>query len=306
MADITILLVGQTGSGKTTQLGMLAEEVFLQSGGQKILRYYGADPGGHRSIKPYVNLGLVKPVNLMKTNPWAYEWACDGKMPDPTDPDGCKKKWVVDEEEDARTGAYAFESLTSFGAGLMGNMSARAAIGDNVGGEKIIVAHGNSAVQGGADGISAGGNNRSHYGLAQGRIRDMVYRTHRLPGIIAWTALDSTGEDKEGGQMIVGPKVAGKALIEEVPSWFTYTLHMVVEVPDGEKPRHKMYLMHHRDESAPGALALANIRQPLDAMDEDGDGLPQFIEPASIKELFRLLEDAETKATEKLRARLGL
>jgi energy-coupling factor transporter ATP-binding protein EcfA2 len=302
MADTTILLVGPTGSGKSTQLGELAEIVSKQTSGQKHLRLYTADPGGYRSLKPHINLGLIQVVELKATNPWAYEWACDGMLPDPT---GEHKKWILDAEANANVGGWAFEGLTSFGNGLMGNLAARAALGDNVGGEKVIIVPGNSSSSigpKGADGITVGGNNRSHYGIVQGRLRELVYRTHRLPGIVIWTALDSAGEDKEGMQRVVGARVAGKALIDEVPAWFTYTLHMVVNVDDGERPRHRMYLMHHRDESTPGALALANTRQPL-GLDQP---LPPYVEPASVKRVFELIEGAEAEATEKLKASLGL
>jgi energy-coupling factor transporter ATP-binding protein EcfA2 len=299
MADTTILLVGPTGSGKSTQLGELAEYVSKQSLGQKHLRLYTADPGGYRSLKPHINLGLIKVVELKATNPWAYEWACDGRLPDPTGED---KKWIVDEAANSSVGGWAFEGLTSFGNGLMGNLAARAAVGDNVGGEKIITVKGDSAVQKGAEGIMVGGNNRSHYGIVQGRMRELVYRTHRLPGIVAWTALDSAGEDKEGAQRVVGARIAGKALIDEAPSWFTYTLHMVVNVEEGERPTHRMYLMHHKDESTPGALALANTRQPLNI----AKPLPLYVQPASVKHVFELIENAEAEATAYLKEAMGL
>jgi energy-coupling factor transporter ATP-binding protein EcfA2 len=301
MADTTILLVGPTGSGKSSQLGELAECVSKQSLGQKHLRLYTADPGGYRSLKPHINLGLIQVVELKATNPWAYEWACDGMLPDPKG----GVKWIKDDAANASVGGWAFEGLTSFGNGLMGNLAARAALGDNVGGEKIITVTGNSSNTSGpkgADGITVGGNNRSHYGLTQGRMRDLVYRTHRLPGVVAWTALDSAGEDKEGMQRVVGARIAGKALIDEAPSWFTYTLHMVVDVQEGDRPTHRMYLMHHKDESTPGALALANCRQPLDIEVP----LPTYIQPASITKLFELIEGAEAEATARLRDKLGL
>jgi hypothetical protein len=302
MADLTILLVGQTGSGKSTQLGQLAKHIFKQTLGQKKLRLYTADPGGYLSLKPLINLGLIEVVPLTTVNPWAYEWACDGLLPNPTDPNG---KWIEIVDRNALIGGWAYEGLTSFSNGLMGNLAARAALGENIGGEKIITVNGNSAVargQKGAEGIVVGGNNRSHYGLTQSRIRELVYRTHALPGIVCWTALDSAGEDKEGSQRIIGAKIAGKALVDEAPSWFTFTLHMVVDVQEGFDPVHRMYIKHHKDETTPGATALANTRQPLDLMTP----LPNFIEPASITKLFELLQNAEEEATQKIREELGL
>jgi hypothetical protein len=302
MADLTILLVGQTGSGKSTQLGELAKHIYKQTFGQKKLRLYTADPGGYLSLRPLINLGLIEIVPLTSVNPWAFEWACDGLLPDPAKPKG---KWIEIVDRNELIGGWAYEGLTSFSNGLMGNLSARAALGENLGGEKIVTVSGNSNQKNGpqgADGVSVGGNNRSHYGLTQGRIRDLVYRTHNLPGIVCWTALDSAGEDKEGAQRIVGAKIAGKALVDEAPSWFTFTLHMVVNVLEGADPVHRMYIKHHKDDSTPGATALANTRQPLDLITP----LPNFVEPASISKLFELLQNAEAEATQKIKEELGL
>ena len=70
MAGTKILLYGRTGSGKTAQLGELAEYVFVKTGLPTIL--WTADKGGIKTIQPYIDLGLIKVVEIGSTDPFIF------------------------------------------------------------------------------------------------------------------------------------------------------------------------------------------------------------------------------------------
>lgn len=302
MAGKSILLYSASGGGKTTQIGELAEHVHTESNGQKKLRLYTADSGGYESIKPHINLGLIEVIELYHVNPWILEWAVEGRVP--TQKAG--EAWATDQAKNDKIGAYAFEGLTSWASLMMGSLAKRAAKGENHGGEANVKISGNAPQVGetGADGITVGGSNKAHYAIVQNRIRDLVFRSMRLPGFVLWTALDQRGTDQEGMQTILGPQVVGKALAEIVPQWFSLSFHLVTIPKDGTAlPEYKMFVVPHRDTTAPGAVALANARQPLDV--PEGKKLPQAISPSSLKEALKKLQGAEEAATDALKARLA-
>jgi hypothetical protein len=248
-----------------------------------------------------VNLDLIEVIELYHINPWILEWAVEGRVPDKDD----QKPWIFDANRNAPIGAWAFEGLTSFASLMMSSLAKRAAAGENHGGEANVKIVGNSAKVGenGAEGITVGGSNKAHYAIVQGRIRDLCFRSMRLPGIVLWTALDQRGTDQEGMQTVLGPQVIGKALAEIVPQWFNLSFHLVSIPKEGNiPPEYKLFVAPHRDQTAPGAVALANSRQPLDVpLDKK---LPQAISPTSLTKALTLLQGAEEAATAALKARL--
>lgn len=234
-------------------------------------------------------------------NPWILEWAAEGKLP----PEKADEAWVLDAARNANVGAWAFEGLTSWAGMMMGSLAKRAAKGENHGGEANVKIAGDAPTVGetGAKGITVGGSNKAHYAIVQNRIRDLVFRSMRLPGIVLWTALDQRGTDMEGMQTILGPQVIGRALADIVPQWFSLSFHLVTIPKDGAAPpEYKMFLTPHKDTTAPGAVALANNRQPMDLPTDKK--VPQSISPSSLKKAFELLQGAEEVATDVLRARL--
>lgn len=189
---------------------------------------------------------------------------------------------------------------------MMSSLAKRAAKGENHGGEANVKIAGNAPAVGetGAKDITVGGSNKAHYAIVQNRIRDLVFRSMRLPGFVLWTALDQRGTDQESMQTILGPQVVGKALAEIVPQWFSLSFHLVTIPKDGGAlPEYKMFVVPHKDTTAPGAVALANTRQPLDVPKEKQ--LPQAISPSSLKQALTLLTGAEEAATAALKARLA-
>jgi len=102
---------------------------------------------------------------------------------------------------------------------------------------------------------------------------------------------------------VLGPDVIGKALTEEVPRWFSYTIRLdVLPAASGKPERHLLYLGTHADVSSGNATALGNIRQPLDA-----PALKQIvIEPANIVQALAAIEGGLDPAVEAIRKRCSL
>jgi hypothetical protein len=286
MSTRNILIYGPTGSGKTGQLGELAMADYQRTG--LLTRVYTADKGGHDMLAPFVRAGVMEVVALDGLNPWAFEYAAQGWIPSPEG-----GKWVLDSTANARVGHFAFESIASWASAQMQDLADRAAgslgrMVDNVGGKAPV----RFAAGPGGEGIWIGSNNESHYGIVQGNLRSLIWKSFRLHGTVTWTSLDTRGEDKESGNPIIAPLLIGKAGVENIPSWFHRTFHLTVDPAEGSKPPiHRLYLCHHRDLASGGmAYALANARQPL-----GGKPLPTYIEPTSVPvalETLQGLEDA--------------
>jgi hypothetical protein len=304
LSDLTVLLYGPFGSGKTPSIGEAAEWVNASTSGAKHLRLYSADPGGLQTIRPHINLGLIKYIPIHSFNPWAYVQAIEGKLPQA---DG---KWRLDEQENAKVGAWAFEGFTSIGNSLMHDLSQRTAAGEAIGGQGNIRFDGNSTVAKttGADGIKIGGNNQAHFGVVQNHLRDFAFRSFRLPGLVIWTALERRAQDEGTMATVLGPELVGGALTSIAPSWFNLTLRLASIPGEGSKPaENRMYLQSHKDQTAPGAVALAGIRFPttLISAEDQKKLFPPFIAPASFKRVLELTQGVEQLATEALAKQLG-
>jgi hypothetical protein len=284
----TVLLYGRTRSGKTTQIGQLAEYVFKTSG--KRTRLYTTDRGGFDSIRPYCDLGIIDVVEQGDTDPWIFlNKAVRGFVRD-------GKKWVPGLSDEI--GLWAFESLTSHSDNLMNSLALKAAEGLNVGGAANV----NFNVSGDNETLKVGGNNMGHYNVVQSRITAEVWESQRLPGLfVLWTASVAKDDDPNASGKVLGPAVCGKALTTEVPRWFGFSFRIdCLPAQMGKGERHILYLGNNVDAGAGNAVGLGNTRTPLDAPD-----LPQSIEPASLVKAIQLIDDANTKALDIVKKRLG-
>lgn len=294
-----LLIFGPTGSGKTSQLGELAWDDYKRTG--KVTRLYTADKGGWDPVEAEVRAGIIDPVHLDGINPWTFNAAVAGFIPGP----GPNDAWTRDGERDAKTGHVAFESLHGWGTLQMQDLAERAAgMGrpiENVGGESPIrFMKGLAGTPAGKDFI--GSNNKSHYGIVQGNLRDLCWKSFLLPWDVTWTTLDVRAEDKESSSPIVAPLLIGKAGSENVPSWFHQTFHLIVEPSmDGKPAVHKLFLEAHRDMTVGGmAYGLANNRQPLGTKP-----LPPYIEPASVVKALHMLDGLVDEKTVLLKAEMA-
>jgi len=289
----TILLYGRTNSGKSTQIGVLAEHVRKTIG--KNTRLYTADKGGIDPILPYVDLGIIEPVEIGESDPWVFlNKAVRGYIRD------TNGKWVLDKKKNESIGFYAFESLRGIAEALMMDMARKASNGINIGGGSNIA----FAVQGDGETLKISGSNMTHYGIAQARMTDEVWESQKLSAdYILWTSSVSKDDDGVSSGKVLGPDVIGRALTAEVPRWFHYTARIdVLPAQGGKHERHIMYLGTHVDQGAGNAAGLGNIRRPLDA--------PHLkditVEPANIVRFLQLVRDeGRAAAGEVIRKRLG-
>lgn len=287
----TILLFGATGSGKTAQIGLLSEWIFRTTG--KRTRVYTADKGGIKTIQPYVKLGIVDVVEIQGTDPWIFlDKAVKGYVRNEVG------KWVPGDL--TNIGMVAFESFRSFAEELLMWQADKSAEGVNIGGGSNI----SFQVQGDGETLKVGGGNVSHYKVAQDRMTSSIWRSQKLSvPYILWTTSVSKDEGQLTSGKVLGPDVIGRALTEETPRWFQYTLHItVLPAAHGKPERHLLHLGTHQDVTSGNATALGNIRQPLDA-----PALKEIvIEPADIVKALASIEGGNDPATEIIRKRCGL
>lgn len=293
MADLSILLYGGTGSGKTTQLGVLAERVWKES--KRRTRVYTADLGGYRTLEPYVKLGLMEVFTPPPGMTWQWiRYTTQGYVPDEAG-----QKWVAPAQQPdfGKIGAWCFEGFTSYCDLMMTDMAVRAEKGQNVGGAAPVM------VEEGT--VKVGGNNQAHYGMAQGAVMRGYQASTRLPGrYLVWTALSKRASDEESATPLLGPQLAGKALTDNAPAWFTYTFHLVRLPGDPVTKRedeHRLYLKAHKDLTVPGALAIGNERRPLDA-----PRVKEYVSPADLHVALNLVEEGIEQATAAIEKRLAL
>lgn len=291
MDKTTILLYGRTNSGKTAQIGALAEHVYSLGLGKT--RLYTADKGGTKTIQPYIKLGVIEPIEIGTTDPWLFlNKATKGYVRDE------KGKWVPGDL--SGVGMVAYESFRSFAEELLLWQAEKAGEGINIGGGSNI----SFTVQDEGETLKVGGSNVAHYKVVQDRMTAEIWRSQKLPvPYILWTSSVSKDEGLLNSGKVLGPDVIGKALTEEVPRWFSYTMRLdVLPAAQGKPERHLLYLGTHQDVSSGNATALGNIRQPLDA-----PKLAQIvIEPADVVAAIKAIEGGVDPATEAIRKRMRL
>jgi energy-coupling factor transporter ATP-binding protein EcfA2 len=284
LKSASIALIGDTGSGKTTQAGETAEYVKAETGLDTI--YFGADRGGLDPIEHLLDLGVVTHYP-MPAGIDPFVWANHVTLGERFD-EGTKRWEPIDR---TKIGLWIFESGTSLGEECMNQLAKDQASGKSVGGKSSF------NVQVGD--VKVASNTETHFGLVQTFLRDRIWESQRLPGIVMWTFRLRRGEDTDRTEKL-GVLLAGGALSMLVPSWFRYTFR-IDGVPgmNGSPARHVLYLQEHTD----GRLSsFGNARVPLAGFSDLG----AVIEPASVPEALRRIERAKQKAREETARRLGL
>lgn len=274
---ITAELIGDSGSGKTTQGGELAKWVYKTRGKRTIL--HTADRGGYDSIAPLVRLGVVQIDELGENDdPWIWvNRAVNGSL-------------TTDE-----TGLEIFDSGSSFADVLL---TACAKSEWQIGQQKTQ----KFVVSKGETNLTVAINNPAHYGTVQQfmleKIRNSTWLTHRGVDVL-WNFVLHRGEGQDRIP-ILGPKLCGSALTPFLPKEFRYTFRIDSIPQDGSQPVHRLYL-HEHPELAGMGHSFGNARYPLAA-----DPLPPYIEPASLPEALRLIEEGQKQADAMLKQELGL
>jgi hypothetical protein len=289
MRKRTILMYARSRGGKTSLLAELAEDVQVKLGKKSLV--YSIDKGGTGPLTPYVDLGVVDLVEQQDLDPWVFlNNAVSGKVRD------AKGKWIP--ADLSQYGMVGFESMTGWADALMESLAEKASNNINIGGGVNV----SFQVSGDGDTVKIGGANQSHYGIVQGRVLKEIWKSQKLAvPYIVWTAAASKEDDQNAGGKVIGPAVVGKALTAEIPRHFDLTFRLdCLPSSQGKPERHILYLGNSIDMAAGNAVSLGNTRVPLGAPE-----LPASIEPASLVKALALIEDAENKAKEAIKARLS-
>lgn len=289
----TILLYGRTGSGKTTQIGKLAEEIYINTG--KKTRLNTADRGGNDTIQPYVNLGIVEVESIGDCNPWIWlNKTVRGYV-------RRNGKWTIDKTANAQIGLQVFESAHAIAKLLKLDMERKAGAGINIGGDtntSFDVLDGDEKLKIGTT------KGFQKFSIPQSRLWEEMLESHRLEtDYVLWTAgLNKGDDDINTAAKVIGPDIIGNALTPSIPMDFHYTIRIDVVPSKAEAaPRHIIYLGTHQDANAGNATALGNIRRPIDA-----EPLKQYtVEPADLVKAMRMIRsDAQEQATKTIKARI--
>lgn len=279
-------MYGRTRSGKTSQIAELTEHVKTTTGKKALI--YSIDAGGIGPLGPVLDLDLADLVAQGETNPWMFlSKVSRGQVRD------ANNKWVP--ADLSKYGLIAIESFTGFGDALMINLAEQAAQGINIGGQANV----SMTVQSDGETLKIGGSNMAHYGITQTRLLDEFLRSQKLNvPFILWTASASKEDDMNNGGKVIGPAGPGKALTSELPRHCDLCFRIDCSAAANGKPEeHTIYLGNSIDLAAGNAVSLGNTRVPL------GAELPATVKPASIVKVLKLIEEAEIKATEAMRAR---
>jgi len=286
----SILIYGRSRAGKSTLSAELAEKVMVSTGKKSLV--YSIDKGGIGPMVPYIELGIIDLIAQDDTDPWVFlRMASQGMVRD------ANKKWVP--ADLSLYGLVIFESMTGFGDALMNSLASKAAEGINIGGAANI----NFAASGDDQTVKIGGNNMAHYGIAQTRVLDEVWKSQKLNvPIIMWTASASKEDDMNAGGKVLGPQVVGKALTADMLRHFDLTFRLDCSPAQNNQPeKHTLFFGNSVDMASGNAVSLGNTRTPLDAAP-----LPAKLEPASLVKAIEMIEEASSKAKDVISKRLSL
>lgn len=168
-----------------------------------------------------------------------------------------------------QVGGVAYDGLTAMCDVVMEQMDHMRGSG-HIGGEKS--AFGGVVKSGGKN---FGGNNRADYGFAQSRAKEFVSNSLSIPFLVEgpiFTAL--AAEVEESNLTVVGPKLAGSALVDAASAWFGNVME-TAKVPNADgKECHTLFTKPYIDASnrrhllktsaSPGAMPDALV-DPIDA-----------------------------------------
>lgn len=287
MSGRTIGLCGDTGSGKTTLLGELAKYHYLNSSRRS--RLYTSDMGGYQSILPYTKLGIVEVVPYNDDDdPWV--WLENAVVGGDAEQTGPSLEGIA---------ACFIDSGSSISDHLMADCARQALLGKNIGGRPApkFDVKGKSGKK-----VEIGSNSDTHYGVVQSFVKTMINKstfTSKRAGVdFVWTFGLYRGEGQTDAP-VLGPKLAGKALTPDVPRWMDFFWRTVAITQLDASPIHRLYLQAHPEGMS---IAFGNSRYPKDA----STPLPPYVEPASIIEALRLIEQGQEEALANLKEEMGM
>lgn len=286
------LCYGDTGTGKTAQVGSFAKWIKFRTG--KKMRLYTAesDIGTIEHL-----LGDFIDVVNIKDRPNTCETvalASHGWWPDAVT--GVWRQTTT--EEWATIGAVAYEGLTEFANDILEELRVKGAAGEIISAEK-------APAQFVSGKLRIAGNNQTHYGIAQGRLKEAINSSQKLPVHVMWTARELRVQDADTRQYVYGPLLAGKAATLDAPAWFGNCIHIKMlktgtttdpktkEVKDVLERR--AYFFNHFDAETEVPY-LAKLRVPPEFSKEVPPYLTLTDDLLSMVVLFDLIETLRGKA----------
>lgn len=291
------LMYGPTGVGKTGQVGSFAKWVKLRFGKKTRLYTAESDLGTIEHL-----IGEFIDVVNVKDRPNTCETitlASQGYWPDSSG------KWVPTTNW-SDIGAVAYEGCTEFANDILTELRIKGAAGEIISAEK-------APAQFISGQLRIAGNNQTHYGIAQGRLKEAINSSQKLPVHILWTAREMRVQDQETRQFVYGPLLAGKAATQDAPAWFGNCIHLDMmktgtltdqktkEVKDVVERR--AYFFNHYDKETEVPY-LAKLRVPPEFAHE----VPQYLVLDSgldsMVKLFDMIETLRAKAKEKALAQV--
>lgn len=211
------LVYGKSASGKTTWWVKLAAHLYETTG--KKTRCYSGDGGSDTVVNSgLVDAGIVELFQYtIRPNPFETTlFSCRGKWPkDPQDP---SSPWTDLPFGRHDYGLFVFEGLSAMAQHLLGALAELHAKSNGKFAQDTPFKF--------VDGTTAvAGNPMSDFGIVQGKIKLYIEESRRL-GNVYWTAHQTTADDKETNEKIIGPDAGGKALTAKIGAHFGNTIHL--------------------------------------------------------------------------------
>lgn len=245
------LIYSETGCGKTGMVGSFAK--WIKQTYDKKIRLYTAEPGGLGTIRHLIDSGLIDVWDLTQRANFfeTMDFASRGFWPDPKD----AAKLIAPSPQDSDIyGGYAYEGATAFGELALDELRVKGAANEIIGAEK-------APQQFISGSLKIAGNNQTHYGIVQSRVRKAINDSQRLSVHILWTAreLKVRDDDDPKKQFVYGPLLAGSAATLNMPAWFGNCIHLAIrkiQVYDaikkttGTKLERRAFFTRHYDEGS--------------------------------------------------------
>lgn len=284
----SFLLVGDSSSGKSTQAAELARALWEKA--QLKTRWYCLSDNYEPAL-PGVEAGYIEIVDMRGIGQAPY-WLPRIAQGTVAEVAGLKENAAGDmvpfgkfQKAPAEgIGLFVFDSLTGISDQLMADYADYSKAGVNIGGGGSYNYDVGSADWGGVE--KMGSNNQSHYGEAQRallRFADKVNQWSAWTGAMVLCTATMRRDSTEGGQPLLGPQLAGKALTSEYPRKFTYCANLVrVAQPGKTEMEHELRFDTVLDLKAGGAMMIGNNRLPLKAKGK----VPSVYRPADLVKAY--------------------
>lgn len=216
------------------------------------------------------------------------------------------EKAIVRHRMFAQVGLRIYDSITALNDWGMADLQAQSARGT------LPASTSGGSLLGSADALRSGqfvfgSSSKSQYGFLQNRTYVWLSNIRAIPDqivppIATFLTETSKGDDESGGEMLIGPKIAGNARTAALVSWLGNCLHATKEpydFADVNSPLvHRLWLTNHIDPRVPSRIPyIAKHRgTPLDMPNylEDKPGAEPW-SGCSLGVLFQKLQDQLVK-----------